>query len=343
MSASPRRPSDRDSRVDTLLTKGLAEEVALEGRWLVAPELPAVVRELRSRGARVSIWTRHAGGGVEARPEPPDGPFDGAVVRVPRGTEATRMALHLVAARLAPDGRLMVGGANDEGIRNVAGRLREVVAEIGEAVPGNHARRVLSRGPLANGVRGQLESWAETVSVEIAGEPVTWTSWPGLFAHGRLDTGTAILLEHLPDPSGARVLDFGCGVGVIGEVLRRRGASSVDLVDRDALAVHAASRNVAGAQVHCSDGLPAGEGRWDLVVSNPPIHEGADADWSVLERLARELPARLRPGGQVLLVAQVTVPIGRLFGPTFRSVERRATTRGFAVWSLGKAGDRSGD
>ena len=340
MSASPRRPVDRDSRVDTLLTEGLAEEPELGGRWLVAPELPLATRELRSRGVHVVTWTRHAGGSVEARPDPPDGPFDGAVLRVPRGAEATRMALHLVAARLAPTARLIVGGANDEGIRNVASRLREVTAELGEAVPGNHARRITSRNPLLaeGGVKGDLERWAEPVTAAVGGETLAWTSWPGLFAHGRLDVGTAILLEHLPDPSGARVLDFGCGVGVIGEILRRRGALTLDLVDRDALAVHAARRNVVGARVHCSDGLPAGGERWDLVVSNPPIHEGADADWSVLEGLARDLPGRLHPGGRVLLVAQVTVPIGRLFAATFRKAERLQTTRGFAVWSLATAG-----
>ena len=37
------------------------------------------------------------------------------------------MALHLVAARLAPTGRLIVGGANDEGIRGIAARIQEVV------------------------------------------------------------------------------------------------------------------------------------------------------------------------------------------------------------------------
>ena len=166
---------------------------------------------------------------------------------------------------------------------------------------------------------------------------LTWTSWPGLFAHGRLDTGTAFLLEQLPDPGGARALDFGCGVGVIGEVLRRRGAQTVDLSDRDALAVHAARRNVVGARVHCADGLPdaaASEARWDLVVSNPPIHAGPDPDWSVLEALARSLPGRLQPGGQGILVTQVTVPIARLFGETFRSVERQRSGSGFAVWRV---------
>ena len=51
-----------------------------------------------------------------------------------------------------------------------------------------------------------------------------------------------------------------------------------------------------------------GDQRYDLIVSNPPYHEGKGETERVLEELASGAPAHLTEGGMLLLVTQRRLP-----------------------------------
>src|SRR5690606_8385847 len=112
------------------------------------------------------------------------------------------------------------------------------------------------RGEIA-GLRDTLEAWRELRQITLNGRARSWVSYPGVFASGGLDEGTAILLAHLPPlESDAAVLDMACGSGIIGAAVRERYAETVvHLVDNDAVAVEAAHENLPDATVICGDGL----------------------------------------------------------------------------------------
>ena len=109
---------------------------------------------------------------------------------------------------------------------------------------------------------------------------MTWTTMPGLFAGGAVDIMTTALLEALPTPrERARVLDFCCGSGVIAAaVLAAAPTVRMHIVDADALATRVAATNVPRAKAitlsDCWAGLPPRPRRYDLIVSNPPVHLG---------------------------------------------------------------------
>ena len=69
---------------------------------------------------------------------------------------------------------------------------------------------------------------------------------------------------------GARVLDYGCGSGILGIAAARLGASRVDAVDLDPQAIAAAEanarRNEVALRCFTPDALP--DGRYDLVLAN---------------------------------------------------------------------------
>jgi 16S rRNA G1207 methylase RsmC len=105
-----------------------------------------------------------------------------------------------------------------------------------------------------------------------------------LFSGHEIDQGSALLLRSLNAETPARVLDLGCGYGVLGIALARLfPASAVTMLDSNLLAVRYARRNcelnaVSNADVIGSLGLevaPAGE--FDLIVSNIPGKIGDDA------------------------------------------------------------------
>lgn len=79
-------------------------------------------------------------------------------------------------------------------------------------------------------------------------------------------------------PAGRRVLDAGCGCGLIGLMLAQRGAAEVVMVEIDPAAAAEAADNAASSpwaarvSVACGDFLTLPlEGEFDSIVSNPPF------------------------------------------------------------------------
>lgn len=130
----------------------------------------------------------------------------------------------------------------------------------------------------------------------------------------------AVAAERL---GGARVLDLCTGSGVVAVAAMRAGAEHVVAVDVSRRAVLAARLNLWGSRgrsrVRRGDLFAAvPDGEYDLIVSNPPYvpskhaalpTRGAARAWdggrdgrSVVDRICDQAPARLRPGGRILLV-----------------------------------------
>ncbi len=293
-----------------------------------------VVRALDGSGAAVHTWERFAVGGRAATAWPPEVRVDLVALRMPKARAALVMMVHAAAARLAPKGRLVLAGANDEGARSAGKTLAGVFGSVTKLGSRRHCQLWEARDPLPD-IRGDRASWAERVDAD----GLSWSSWPGLFAHGRLDAGTALLLDVLPTPAaGARVLDFGCGAGVLGIALRaRQPAVDYTGIDVDALAVAAARDNLPGTRIVLSDAfLGHGDGGYDLVVSNPPLHTGVARDVRPLADLLAGLPSRLTRDGEAWLVTQRGVDLAAGLGDGFRQVERVRTARGFRVWRAWK-------
>jgi 16S rRNA (guanine1207-N2)-methyltransferase len=297
--------------------------IGAAGRWLAAGVEGTAAQE---------VWHRTAHGGRPASAWPPRGPFDGIALSLPRTSAEIVMTLHALGARLAPGGRLLVAGRNDEGIRSAGRRLAELFAEVEDHGGRAHGRLYTARSPVAP-LRGEMDDWAETIEIEIDGVTERFTSWPGLFAHGRLDAATALLLAHLPS-LGPRVLDLGCGIGPVARLLAKRG-HEVDAIDVDALAVEATRRNVPSATVHLADGVP--RGRWDAIVTNPPLHRGGARDPEWVPRLLARAADHLRRDGSLVLVTRATLPV-REWARGGR-VERLATDGKASVWSITSRGE----
>jgi 16S rRNA (guanine1207-N2)-methyltransferase len=70
----------------------------------------------------------------------------------------------------------------------------------------------------------------------------------------------------------------------------------------------------------------------DLIVTNPPFHTGKATDYELSQRLIREAPRFLKPGGQLWLVANRFLPYPDLLDSAFGSFSRRAETGKFTVY-----------
>jgi len=299
---------------------------------------------MTATGATPAIWLRQLVAGATTRSSAwPDGDgFDAALIRLPKAKDALDLALHAAASKVRPGGIIAVFGANAEGIRSAKGRL-EVVADDVDTIAARQHARVLTgrRKTTIDGLKAKLSDWRRVGQITIAGEKRPWVSYPGTFAKGGLDEGTAFLLEHLPAPiAGSSVLDFATGTGVLAAAISGQATLAIHMIEADAIALAAARENVADARAIVGASLAAaGDERYDLIVSNPPIHDGIAESRHVLERLVADAPRHLRPGGRLVLVVQRRVAVVPLLGSAFAEARVIAENGRFTV-AMGEGAPR---
>lgn len=170
----------------------------------------------------------------------------------------------------------------------------------------------------------------------------SYLTLPGVFCHGKLDVGTRVLLEHLPAPAHGKVLDLGCGSGVIGLSLKhQQPALELTLADVDAFALRSAELNSMrmglSTQVVASDGLQHIDGRFDFIISNPPFHQGKDTDYRFAQTLFQQAKQHLVGDGQLWIVANRHLPYEDWGQQYFASCEVLAQQEGFKILCLSQA------
>ena len=167
-----------------------------------------------------------------------------------------------------------------------------------------------------------------------------------VFSADGLDLGTAVLLrESVPPPDATRLLDLGCGWGVIAVALAVGCPGAiVDAVDVNpralALTVDNARAHRVADRVHAlTPDHVAPDVRYDEIWSNPPIRIGKDA---LHELLLTWLP-RLRPGGVARLVVGRNLgadSLQRWLDDQGWNCRRVASAKGFRVFAV--SGSSSG-
>ncbi len=232
---------------------------------------------------------------------------DSAIVYLPKGRDLIEYVLRMTSQAVAADGSVYLVGANDSGIRSVRDRFAEIVGDVVWSEAARHCVVYAARNR-ANTTSVTPSDFLQTDECTIDNTTFTIVTLPGVFSRGRLDAGTEFLLSSLPRLSG-RVLDFGCGCGIVGATIKRRAPGvAVEFLDSSAAAVESArltleANAIDAAKLFASDGFSEVEGRFDAIVSNPPFHRGVGTDYGIVEELIERARNHLNPGGSLFIVA----------------------------------------
>lgn len=130
-----------------------------------------------------------------------------------------------------------------------------------------------------------LKSEEKSVIVKINNQDFTFITDNGVFSKKGLDFGTRTLLLNLPKLSG-RILDFGCGYGPIGIYVKKNNDCNVDMVDINQRSINLALKNAKLNEVEVnafeSDIYLSVTGKYNYIISNPPIRVGKEKLYKIL-------------------------------------------------------------
>ncbi|WP_238324961.1 class I SAM-dependent methyltransferase [Paenarthrobacter nicotinovorans] len=289
-------------------------------------------------------------------------------VRVHQDLATGRLALERNAAATGLEGRFTQHGLDSDLLANAGLILVQLpkslaeLEEIADAVARFAAKDavVLAGGRVKHmsvGMNAVLENYFSSVQPQLARqksrvliardpkdaqdtppfpvvEPlpelgITVCAHGAVFSGARLDIGTRFLLAYLEMmPSARRVVDLGCGTGILATMYAlRHEEANVLATDQSAAAVASArataDANGVGERVavlHDDAMSTLGPGSADLILLNPPFHVGASVHAGAALKMFEAASRILAPGGELWTVynshLQYRGQLERMIGPT---------------------------
>ena len=236
-----------------------------------------------------------------------------------KGENENRIAEALKRVRIG--GLIVVAGGKEDGIQSLRKRLEGFGLAV-DYMPKYHGVALWF---------GRPEDPAEIVT-KLEKKPARidgrFSASPGMFSHDRVDGGSELLAGRLPDDFNGNAADFGAGWGYLSVALAKKSpmVNRIDLFEADYDALEFAKANLAENCPNLSTRFYwqdlAGEDvkdKYDLVLMNPPFHEGHAAEPSLGQSMIRAATSALKIGGRLLLVANRGLPYETVLASGFKA------------------------
>lgn len=270
---------------------------------------PQVVSD--SHNARIALERNAAANGIRVAPVSSSldswpAALELVVIKVPPSNGQLEDQLHRLRPSLGPRSLVVGAGMAKHVHRSTIGLFETILGPTTTTRARKKARLLLC--DVDPGLSPPQNPW-----------PVTWShgglpivSHGGVFSARRLDSGTGMLLGNLPATEpGARILDLGCGNGVVG-LCAAHGNESSSLTFADesyralasARATWAASAQGRTAKFVTVDRAvnALDRGELDVVLANPPFHADRSLGDAVAWDMFVDSHTLLREGGELRVV-----------------------------------------
>ncbi|UUM30169.1 16S rRNA (guanine(1207)-N(2))-methyltransferase RsmC [Vibrio japonicus] len=256
----------------------------------------------------------------------------------PKAKAEAEYLLAMLMAKLGADTEIVVVGENRSGVKSI----EKMFKPYGPITKFDSARRCsFYWGQCQNPPQSfDMNQWFKSYAVNYKDCSLTIKSLPGVFSHGQFDTGSELLLDTLPPLSG-KVLDFGCGAGVIGSVMAMLNPSiELEMCDISALAIESSKKTLEAnnlkGNVFASDVYSDTSDDYQFIISNPPFHSGLDTSYNATETLLELAPNYQKPRGELLIVANSFLKYQPIIEKSFGNCETLNKTNKFAIYHAKK-------
>ncbi|UTW44475.1 class I SAM-dependent methyltransferase [bacterium SCSIO 12696] len=268
------------------------------------------------------------------------GHFEKIVYRISKEKPVVHHLINSAFDLLAQGGELILGGEKNDGIKTYAKKAGSYF-QVAPHIEKNGNNYTVYIRKESNDFSSKLDDKNYTqLRPTIQIDDTTLFSKPGVFGWEKVDRGSAFLVEHLPQflkhlPENASLLDLGCGYGYITACAQRYGFSRTVATDNNAAALAACKRNFEesgiNGEVIAGDAGINIEERFNIVLCNPPFHQGFATDGRLTDKFLTTTKRVLRRSGKALFVVNSFVPLPQKAEKIFNSVEVVAENRSFKL------------
>lgn len=243
----------------------------------------------------------------------PPGSLETIFFRVAKERPVVHHIINASAERLAPGGRLVLSGGKQQGIKTYASNA---AARLGGALEfkkmGREYLAVIRRAETPGAALDDRDY--AVLRPVVRDGALEFLSKPGLYGWDKVDAGSALLVAHLPQATPQRVCDLGCGYGFLSvHAWHRLQPQQVVASDNNAAALLACRANFASHAIEgevfaadCGQGI---DGVFDLVLCNPPFHQGFGVEHELTARFVAAARRLTAPNGQALFVTNAFLPL----------------------------------
>jgi 16S rRNA (guanine1207-N2)-methyltransferase len=267
----------------------------------------------------------------------PTGKLPWVVMKVPKNLALFEDQLLRIRPCLTPESRIWVAGMVKTMPRSVWQKLERIIGSTQTSQARKKARYIeVTLDP--------------TLDPGDNPYPTTWHFDPSgfdminhanVFSREKLDIGTRLLLQHMPNASGAKdIIDLGCGNGIVGMLAaQQHPGANLSFIDESYMAIASAESNVeqlpsppGEAHFIIGNGLQdCGAKQADLILCNPPFHAGhAIGDASAMTMFG-EAARVLKVDGAMWVVGNRHLDYHIKLKRSFKRVELVASNNKFVV------------
>jgi len=239
---------------------------------------------------------------------------------------------------LGSGGVLVCAGAKKVGVSSVE-RLVDNYLGVECGLPKHHCRVFWCNKTEKNSL-AVPDEWHELdrLSANVDG---TFLTKPGIFSWDKVDDGSRLLVESIPEELTGDVADLGAGWGYLSiQILKHyTGIRSLDLYEAELLAIEAARENIANIETttrisytwhDVTEGLPKNR-YYDWIIMNPPFHRGKITDVGLGHAFIDAAAKSIKKRGKLILVANRKLPYEFTLRQRFAAVQIVTEAKGYKV------------
>jgi len=234
---------------------------------------------------------------------------DLVIIAFPKSKAELNFTLAMIAHCINEATKILLVGEKKGGIQSTPKLTKEFFSHCQKIDAARHC--LLFAGlakPEKLTIAFNLADWFKEYQITVEGVELIIASLPGVFSQQKLDVGTALLLSNLPNKMAGKVLDFGCGAGVISCFIGKKFTGiQLSLLDVSALALASAQKSLAlnnlQGHVFPSNSLSKVNEKYHHVVSNPPFHQGVKTHYQASEDFLAGINKKLNNKADITIVA----------------------------------------
>jgi 16S rRNA (guanine1207-N2)-methyltransferase len=261
---------------------------------------------------------------------------DLVIINFPKSKAEFGFTLAMLAESMAEDACVIMVGENKGGIKSADKLSKGYLSFCNKVDAARHCLLYVGQFKPALPTF-ELEKFYKYYSVSVGDNSLKIAALPGVFSQNGLDIGTEVLLENLPQVITGKVLDFGCGAGVIAACIGKTSSKTkLTLVDVSALALQSAKKTLALNELNgeciASDSLSDVKARYDFVISNPPFHQGVKTHYAATEQFLTQIKQYLTAQGCITIVANSFLKYPPIMEKAIGTTKTLVIKKGFAIY-----------